>query len=126
MLMPSVWIDWSPDAPKEVFNGRTEGYLAPILFQGDLGRLEIIGDALLTMTKTSDGQIIQMTPGLPISADELRFKREDLERLAKKLNNESPAECDPVAESNIADDSSVANDDQIAVNPCNPLQPNHQ
>lgn len=32
--LPHVWIDWAPDAPPDLFAGRTEGFLAPCRSQG--------------------------------------------------------------------------------------------
>ena len=37
-VMPWFWLDYKPGYP-EAFGSRTEGYLAPMVFQGDVERL---------------------------------------------------------------------------------------
>lgn len=94
-LMPWFWMDYTPEAPSEIFGRRHEGYQAPVLFFGDTHRLEFVGtDALVTMTRTHDGKIFKAEPGIPVPASELRFMREDVEALAAKVGagKTAPAE----------------------------------
>lgn len=83
-LMPWVWLDYAPGWP-DIFGDRTEGYLAPMIFAGDTARLATVGtDALITMTRVPGDKLIRVTPGLRASIDELRFRRDDITRLAGK------------------------------------------
>ena len=84
-LMPWVWLDYTPEWP-DIFGDRTEGYLAPMLFHGDVVRLAAGGDGvLLTMIQTPDGKPpIRLMPGYSTGIDDLRFRRDDVTRLAGK------------------------------------------
>jgi hypothetical protein len=91
-LMPSVWLEYSPDAPKEVFGDRTEGFLAPMPFAGDMNRLAITRSGLLTLTKLPDGRLFRATPGLEFDLSELRYSAEDLARMVQShAGQEAPA-----------------------------------
>lgn len=82
-LMPWFWLDYKPGYPA-IFGNRVEGYLAPMVFTGDTQRLEVDGtDALVNMTRTHDGVIMKVEPGMRVSIAELRFKREDVQALSK-------------------------------------------
>ena len=84
-LRASVWVDWSTDAPPQVFEGRTEGLLAELVFGGDDARLRAgAGEGLLTMTRRPSGTYVQFTPGLSFPLNELRFKRVELTHLAER------------------------------------------
>ena len=74
----AVWLDHSPEAPLEAFNGRHEGFLAELVFQGDVQRLALARDGLLTMTRRPDGSLLQVTPGARFDLNELRICAEDL------------------------------------------------
>lgn len=80
-LMPWFWLDWTPDAPPEVFNGHTEGYLAPVIFAGDDARIRADRTVRVTMTRTFDGDLFRIEPGMIGSVDDLRFKSADIESL---------------------------------------------
>ncbi len=83
-LMPWVWLEHAPGYPA-IFGDRLEGYLAPMVFGGDTNRLAAGGtDALITMTRTGDGALMRINPGIPAPLSELRFKREDIEALAAR------------------------------------------
>ena len=83
-LMPWVWLEHAPGYPA-IFGDRLEGYLAPMVFGGDTQRLAAGGtDALITMTRTGDGALMRINPGIPAPLSELRFKREDIEALAAR------------------------------------------
>ena len=81
-LMPWFWLGWTPDAPPEVFNGHTEGYLAPVIFAGDGVRIRADRTVCITMTRTCDGDLFRIEPGMVGAVDDLRFKRADIESLA--------------------------------------------
>lgn len=82
-VMPWFWLDYSPDAPREIFGDRHEGYLAAITFGGDLHRLRIVRDnAVVTMLKTHDGRFFRVAPGFSVAISELRFERNDIEACA--------------------------------------------
>lgn len=89
-VMPWFWVDDATGdsaIASEVFGGRQEGYLAPVNFAGDLQRLAADGaEARVTITKTADGRIMRVTPALRVPLDSLRFKREDLQRVAAKFS----------------------------------------
>jgi hypothetical protein len=94
--VPVTWIDWSPDAPQEIFQGRTEGYLFRMCFAGDVHRLQAgAEEGLLTVTELPDGRVIKIHPGYRFPLSALRFRGEDLQRLGSKLNagsGSAPAE----------------------------------
>lgn len=60
------------------------------MFGGDIQRLEAVGrDVLVNITLTHDRTLMKIgPPGLRMSVDELRFKREDIEALRKALANQ--------------------------------------
>ena len=94
-LMPWFWLDYSPDAPKELFGDRTEGFAAPICFSGDTKRLEFVGgNAIVTMIRSHDGTHFRFNPGLEVVREEIRFLKKDLEYLAEtfqKKRSETPS-----------------------------------
>jgi len=97
---PWFWLDYSTDAPKEIFGDKTEGYLAPMIFAGDTHRLELYGEfALVTMTRTHDDNLFKLTPGMRLDLSEIRFKRESLERVAKIINGQN--KCQPAVFSGV-------------------------
>lgn len=94
-LMPWVWLDYSPEAPPELFGGRHEGFLAPFVFNNDCGRIGIDRmNALMTMTRAPDGRLVNFAPGLSFDLVALRFKRDDIEHLAQKTSPTATASAD--------------------------------
>ncbi|MDP9932526.1 hypothetical protein [Variovorax paradoxus] len=90
-LTPWFWLDYTPTAPSKIFNGRFEGYLAPMVFAGDTHRLEADGaDALVNITRTSEGELLKIEPGMRVPLSELRFKREDLQNIVETLPQPAP------------------------------------
>lgn len=88
-IMPWVWLDYSAEAPPEVFAGRLEGYLAPMLFAGDTKRLAAgADDAVITMTEAADGRLLQMA-GMRCPLSDLRFMADDLRENARLASNPS-------------------------------------
>jgi len=85
-LMPWFWLDYRADADA-VFSGHKQGYLAPLCFAGDAGRLAAGGrDVLVTMTRNTAGALIAIPPGgLVLPVDDLRFRRDDITVLAGKF-----------------------------------------
>ncbi|MFO1252270.1 MAG: hypothetical protein U1E77_14305 [Inhella sp.] len=84
--MPWFWLDYSDKYGTEVFSGRKEGYLAPMVFVGDSRRLEVVGrTAMVTMTRTADDRLMQLEPAMPVALDELRFMREDIESVGMAI-----------------------------------------
>lgn len=80
--MPWFWLEHKPGWPA-VFGDRLEGFLAPMPFSGDLQRLAADGaDVLVTMTRTHDGKLLRINPGLRGQLADLRFDREQVESLA--------------------------------------------
>lgn len=86
-LMPWFWLDYRADADA-VFAGRKQGYLAPLCFAGDAGRLANGSrEVLVTMTRNHAGEIIGLPPGsLVLPLDDVRFRRDDLTQLASKFD----------------------------------------
>jgi hypothetical protein len=83
-LNPYFWLDYSPEWA-EIFAGRTEGYLTRMVFQGDLARLETDrGDALVTVFTAYDLRAVKADPGLRVPLSELRFKRKEVEQVARE------------------------------------------
>lgn len=84
-LMPWFWLDYKPGYPA-IFGDRTEGYLAPMVFTADTQRLEADAtEALVNLTRTHDGVVMKVEPGITVPTNQLKFKREDLEALCKAL-----------------------------------------
>lgn len=82
-IMPLVRLDYSQDVAPEIFAGRLEGFLAPMLFAGDTQRLAAgADDVVLTMTETPDGSLIQMA-GMRCPLSELRFMADDLREISR-------------------------------------------
>lgn len=81
--VPWIWLDYSQDAPKEVFGDRYEGFLAPFVFTSDTYRLSVDRkSALMTMTRLPDGRLARFSPGVLFDLGDVRFKREELLQLA--------------------------------------------
>lgn len=90
-LTPHFWNDYQPGFPA-IFGDRKEGYQTRMIFQGDLTRLEFDGAvALVTMFTTHDGSLIKVEPARRLPLNELRFKREAIERVARIVNESRQA-----------------------------------
>ena len=91
-LTPHFWLDYKPGYPA-IYGDRIEGYQTRMMFQGDLCRLESDGsDALVNMFAAHDDSLIKTEPGIRVPLSELRFKRENVERVAEIINNTAPAQ----------------------------------
>lgn len=92
-LTPSVWLEYSPEAPKEIFGDRYEGFLAPLLFGGDTNRMANTRSGLLTMTRLPNGLLSRFSPGIPFGLSELRYSAKDLAKLVQghQTGQETPA-----------------------------------
>lgn len=89
-IMPWVWLDYSLGQP-EIFAGRLEGFLAPMLFAGDTQRLAAgAEDVVLTMTETPDGRLVQMA-GMRCTLSQVRFMADDLRENARIANKPAAA-----------------------------------
>lgn len=85
-LTPYFWVDYQSGQPI-IFGDSIQGYQTKMVFAGDLRRLEADGTALVTMFTAEDGvTIISANPGYLVPLTTLRFKREDVERLAARIN----------------------------------------
>lgn len=97
-IMPWVWIDSTPEHP-EIFAGRLEGFLAPMLFAGDTQRLAAgAEDIFMTMTETPEGHHVLPPYGLHCPLSQLRFLADDLRENARVANKPAPAvpNCEPI------------------------------
>ena len=82
-LLPWFWLDYKHGLPDVLFGGSIQGYLAPVIYNGDIERLHSERrEALVNMTHTYHGKLFNIDPPMRLSIDELRFKREDLKELA--------------------------------------------
>lgn len=122
-LKPYFWLDYSPDAPVQIFGDKKEGYLASMIFAGDVHRLETDGtDALVTMSRTHDGTLFKTDPGMRVPLSDLRFKRDRIERVAEIINASKQAqpqaapEPAPVVESPNADGTASIFRDMSSLN----------
>lgn len=102
-LTPYFWLEYNPAYPP-VFGGKIEGFQTKMMFHGDLCRLESDGGyALVNMFAAHDGKLIKVEPAARVPLSDLRFKREQVERVAEIFNNteqtETPAPVVPVAPS---------------------------
>lgn len=85
-LTPHFWFNYIPGSPA-ICGDRIEGFQSRMIFQGDLNRLESDGtEALVNMFAAHDGSLIKTEPGLRVPLTELKFKREDVERVAEIIN----------------------------------------
>ena len=66
-LMPWFWLDYSEQS-STLFDGRKEGYLAPIVFNGDTQRLSADkGDALVNWTRAFNGELREIIPPMRVA-----------------------------------------------------------
>ena len=87
-LMPWFWLDYQHGWPDVLFGGRIQGYLAPVIFNGDIERLNTERrEALVYMTRTYSGEIFKIDPPMRLSVDELRFLRDDIKDLVTIQND---------------------------------------
>lgn len=99
-VMPHVWLTPDPkDSPNEavmarLFDGRHEGFIAPLVFAGDTQRLAFARQGAMTMTRGPSGDLFRFTPGIPFDVAELRFAAEHVRRAA----GDSAAPDEPFAE----------------------------
>ncbi len=84
-LMPWFWLEYNEKIP-DLFDGKIEGYLAPIVFNGDVQRLsQDKGDALVNFISTPNGEYLKVAPPIRVISSDLRFKRDELNELALTL-----------------------------------------
>lgn len=89
---PSIWLEYSPDAPPELFGDRIEGIFAPLVFANDHGRMSITRTGLMTMTRLPNGNHCRFSPGIKFDLAELRYSRADLLKLVQgHERQEAPA-----------------------------------
>jgi len=102
-LMPWVWLAPDPSGgPQDplmvhVFEGRGEGYLAPMVFAGDTYRLAVARDCVLSMTRTPSGRVFKINPPPTIPIEELRFKAEQIRAMAERLAEPQQVTSEPPA-----------------------------
>lgn len=85
-LVPYVWIDYVEGLP-QIFGDRREGYLTKMVYHGDVVRLAADrNEALLTMFTAHDGNLIRPTPGWRVELKDIRFLKNDLQRVAEIIN----------------------------------------
>jgi hypothetical protein len=125
-LTPWLWLDYQPGWP-DIFGDRLEGYLAPMCFAGDTQRLATDGsDALVTITKTHDGKLLRVDPGMHAPLTDIRFKRKDIERLAVSIvpsHSETPAQGGERVESESAADEKKVPDAKSSISSSEPGEP---
>ena len=86
-----VWLDCADDAPAEwvanVFQGRREGFMAPIVFAGDTASIAFVRDSgTLTMTRRPDGELLLLTPPARFTAGDLRFAAASVREIAAAVH----------------------------------------
>lgn len=85
-LVPYVWIDYV-EGLSQIFGDRREGYLTKMVYHGDVVRLAADrSEALLTMFTAHDGNLIRPTPGWRVDLKDIRFLKNDLQRVAEIIN----------------------------------------
>ncbi|MDI4634141.1 hypothetical protein J7U46_13870 [Pelomonas sp. V22] len=119
-LVPHFWLEYTPGFPA-IFGNRFEGYQTRMMFQGDLRRLESDRvEAFVSMFAAHDGNPIRVEPAFRVPLSELRFKREQVERVAEIVaSSGSPQR---VAESP-AGVEQAGDDDQAAAAVASEFQP---
>lgn len=87
-VWPSVWLKPDADVPpsymEHLFEGRDEGYLAPMCFAGDCERMAIDRTGALSRTRTPSGRLAWLTPPIDFTLSQLRFPAPELRRLAEE------------------------------------------
>lgn len=107
-LRPYFWLDYKPGYPA-IYGDKIEGYQTRMMFQGDLRRLESDrGDALVNMFTAHDGTLVKVEPGLRVPLSELKFKRENVERVAEIINKTAPTQSAATPAPVVADSASNA------------------
>lgn len=88
-LTPWFRLEYTPEW-HDFFGGREEGYMTPMRFAGDTLRLiDDRSEALVTLIETYDGKLAKIShPGVRVPIAELRFKSDDVKRLAKDLSRQ--------------------------------------
>lgn len=86
-LTPWFWLDYSPEAPAEIFNDRFEGMPVKMVFAGDAQRLRYLpdGDVSVTMYATEDERIYRCLPGIAVPQSELMFDASEVHETARLL-----------------------------------------
>lgn len=95
-IQPHIWL--KPDAQeppnaavmKRLFDGRHRGFLAPVAFADDTRGLAIERRGELSLTVGPTDEVFRFTPPVPFELDELRYKAEDLRRLAAYVMRGEP------------------------------------
>jgi hypothetical protein len=78
--------DASPALVEHVFQGRREGFMAQIPFNGDSNRMAIVRDSgTLTMTHRPDGELVKIEPPVRFAVQELRFSANSVRGIVKDL-----------------------------------------
>lgn len=99
--MPHVWLTPDPDDLKNsevfdvVFEGRHEGFMAPVVFAGDTHRIAADRTGTLSMTRAQSGALVRFTPPLSFDVDKLRF---DAERVRRLVAPSAPEAAEPTPE----------------------------
>lgn len=92
--LPHVWLvpddAASPAVLTRAFNGRHEGYCAPLLFAGDAQRLAFDRSGAMTMTRSPEGELLRFAPGIAFEASEVRFSSDHVRRLVAPVPAEKP------------------------------------
>jgi hypothetical protein len=89
----AVRLDCPPDATRElldnVFQGRREGFMAPLVFEGDIARLASLPQyGLLSCSRRPDGATFDVRPLIRFELSELRFSALSLREIAAACRDE--------------------------------------
>lgn len=89
-LTPYVWLNYDARYPA-LFGEATGGYAAPIFFEEDTARLAAgSANVLITMTKDAYKIVARLpAPGFTRELHELRFLKNEVEKLAARLKHEA-------------------------------------
>lgn len=94
-LTPYFGLYYKPGYPA-LYSDRIEGYQTRMMFHSDICRLESDGaDALVNMFAAHDGSLVKIEPGMRVPLSDLRFKRDDVERVAEIINQQKTAPATP-------------------------------
>ncbi len=93
-LVPHIWLapEGQPAAGTlaGVFDGRHEGFLAPLVFAGDTQRLSVDRTGALSMTRSPSGNLVRFTPPVQFDIGAIRFKGADLRANAVATERGAP------------------------------------
>lgn len=77
-----------PEVLRDVFEGRGEGFWAPLCFASDVAALAADRTLVITLTRTASGKFVETKPGMMFPLDDLRIEGDSLRLMVESLKPE--------------------------------------